>query len=102
MLGLLARFHQSPKVSALADAVSDRFDLDAITASSLRPLLGRRANRGGQAEEARLAQLGLIDACGSLPVLASTERPQGWRPPARQACASLIGVERLRSFGGTA
>jgi hypothetical protein len=66
MLGLLARFHQSPKVSALADAVNDRFDLDAITGSDLRPLLDRSARRVGQAEEGRLAQLGLIDARGSI------------------------------------
>jgi transitional endoplasmic reticulum ATPase len=74
MLGLLARFYQLPQVSALAGAVSDRFDLDAITGSDLRPLLDRSARRGGQAEEFRLAQLGLIDARGSLHLSAVVRR----------------------------
>ena len=74
MLGLVARFHRSPKVSALADAVNDRFDLDAITGSDLRPLLDRSARRGGQAEEGRLAQLGLIDARGSIHLSAVVRR----------------------------
>ncbi len=67
MLGLLARFQELARVSALVDAVGDRFvNPDAVDGSDLRPLLDRSSERSAQSDENRLAQLGLIDARGSL------------------------------------
>jgi len=100
MLGLLARFHQSPKVSALADAINDRFDLDAITSSDLLPLLDRSARRGGLAEEGRLAQLGLIDARGSIHLSAVVRRFLSLpRLNARNVGDLLIGKPAHASLG---
>ena len=67
MLGLLARLLQSTKVSALVDAVGDRFvNPDAVDGSDLHPFLDRSSDHGAQSDETRLAQLGLIDARSSL------------------------------------
>ena len=67
MLGLLARFWELAKVSALVEAVGDHFvNPDAVDGSDLRPFLDRSSERSAQSDENRLAQLGLIDARGSL------------------------------------
>jgi transitional endoplasmic reticulum ATPase len=67
MLGLLARLLQSTEVSTLINAVGDRFvNPDAADDSDLRPFLDRSSNPSAQSDETRLAQLGLIDARGSL------------------------------------
>jgi SpoVK/Ycf46/Vps4 family AAA+-type ATPase len=60
--GLLARATLSPKVQALIDAVSGRFDFAALSGSDLGQCLEGGADDDELSSEGRLAQLGLIDA----------------------------------------
>jgi transitional endoplasmic reticulum ATPase len=61
-MGLLARATLSPKVQALIDAVSGRFDFVVLSGSDLGHCLEGGVADDELSPEGRLAQLGLIDA----------------------------------------
>jgi hypothetical protein len=62
VLGLMARASQTPQVSALVEAVNERFEFGSADGSDLFPFLETNAERRELAAGGRLCQLGLIEA----------------------------------------
>src|SRR5271165_1405574 len=64
VLGLLARATQTPQVSTLVEAISDRIGvhLEGADGFDLHPFLERSSDQGKLSAGGRLSELGLIDA----------------------------------------